>query len=244
MQVPIDHPRKESLDLRHKIVEGMKHGIVAEAGLIAHGRGEAYDYLLGEKTCEPADEAERVTAAALLCAKNPVISINGNTAVLCPKELVELAKLSHSKLEINLFYRSKERITKIHELLKKNGAEKVYGLDFDEVTIPELSSERAKSEAIADADTVLVMLEDGDRTEKLVKMGKKVIAVDLNPLSRTAKKAQISIVDNVVRAIPNIIKYVRELKTLDKKGLNSMIDLFDNEINLKKMEESIRFNLD
>ena len=244
MQVPIDHPRKESLDLRHKIVEGMKHGIVAEAGLIAHGRGEAYDYLLGEKTCEPADEAERVTAAALLCAKNPVISINGNTAVLCPKELVELAKLSHSKLEINLFYRSKERIIKIHELLKKNGAEKVYGLDFDEVTIPELSSERAKSEAIADADTVWVMLEDGDRTEKLVKMGKKVIAVDLNPLSRTAKKAQISIVDNVVRAIPNIIKYVRELKTLDKKGLNSMIDLFDNEINLKKMEESIRFNLD
>ena len=31
------------------------------------------------------------------------------------------------------------------------------------------------------ADTVLVPLEDGDRTEALVKMGKTVVAIDLNP---------------------------------------------------------------
>jgi 4-phosphopantoate--beta-alanine ligase len=45
------------------------------------------------------------------------------------------------------------------------------------------------------ADVVLVPLEDGDRTEALVKMGKKVIAIDLNPLSRTSQKASITIVE-------------------------------------------------
>ena len=35
-------------------------------------------------------------------------------------------------------------------------------------------------------------------------MGKKVIAIDLNPLSRTAKKATLTIVDEVTRALPVI----------------------------------------
>ncbi len=47
--LPIDHPRYESLKHRHLIVDGMKKNIVANAGMIAHGRGETFDYLLGEK---------------------------------------------------------------------------------------------------------------------------------------------------------------------------------------------------
>ena len=45
-----DHPRYESLKLREKIVNAYKNGILAESGMIAHGRGEAFDYLLGEET--------------------------------------------------------------------------------------------------------------------------------------------------------------------------------------------------
>ena len=48
--VPTSHPRYESLRLRDAIVAGVKRGVTSEHGLIAHGRGEAYDYLLGERT--------------------------------------------------------------------------------------------------------------------------------------------------------------------------------------------------
>ena len=61
------------------------------------------------------------------------------------------------------------------------------------------------SNGIYKADVVLVPLEDGDRTIALKKAGKKVITFDLNPLSRTAKTADITIVDNVVRAINKLI---------------------------------------
>ena len=33
-------------------------------------------------------------------------------------------------------------------------------------------------------------------------MGKAVVTIDLNPMSRTAKQASITVVDNVVRALP------------------------------------------
>ena len=46
---------------------------------------------------------------------------------------------------------------------------------------------------------VLVPLEDGDRCEALVAMGKTVLVVDLNPLSRTARTASVTIVDEVGR---------------------------------------------
>ena len=36
--------------LRDKIVQAHKNGILADSGMIAHGRGETYDYLIGEKT--------------------------------------------------------------------------------------------------------------------------------------------------------------------------------------------------
>jgi 4-phosphopantoate--beta-alanine ligase len=68
-KIPKSHPRYHSLMTREQISEGMRQGIVHETGLIAHGRGEAFDYLIGETTIPQADAAEKVAAAALLCAK-------------------------------------------------------------------------------------------------------------------------------------------------------------------------------
>ena len=65
-EIPLDHPRYHSLMTREKLVDGYKKGLVAEAGLIAHGRGEAFDYLIGEKTQPFGEAAEKAVAAALL----------------------------------------------------------------------------------------------------------------------------------------------------------------------------------
>jgi len=241
VEAPVSHPRKASLDLRHRLTDGLEGGVVAPAGLIAFGRGEAFDYLLGERTCFQAAEAERAAAALLLAAERPVLSVNGNVAAICPREAVELASATGSKLEVNLFYRSPGREVKVRDALLAAGAKAVYGVGVKGKTIPGLESERGRAdEAILEADVVLVMLEDGDRTEKLKGMGKKVIAVDLNPLSRTARKADITIVDNVVRALPNMIKDAKELKKLGKEKLKAMVAAFDNERNLREMEEIIR----
>jgi 4-phosphopantoate--beta-alanine ligase len=213
--IPKDHPRYQSLSDRHKIIHGMKNLVVAEAGLIAHGRGECFDYILGEITNEIAKKAIRAAVALLLIAKKPVISVNGNTAALVPKELVKLSKITNAPLEINLFYRKEGRIEKIREILEKAGASNILGLDEKNmVEIKELSSNRRKVDAkgIFVADVVFVPLEDGDRTEALKKMNKKVIAVDLNPISRTALWADITIIDNIVRTLPEMIKVGEILK--------------------------------
>jgi 4-phosphopantoate--beta-alanine ligase len=80
------------------------------------------------------------------------------------------------------------------------------------------------------ADVVLVCLEDGDRTEHLAQMGKKVIAVDLNPFSRTAQYAQISIVDNLVRVLPALISCAQDLrrKKIDTAGLEKIVKAYNN----------------
>jgi 4-phosphopantoate--beta-alanine ligase len=83
--VPEDHPRSESLRTRHRIEAGVEKGITSKQGLIAEGRGEAFDYLLGERTTPSADAAERAAAAHLLLAEHPVISVNGNVAALVPE---------------------------------------------------------------------------------------------------------------------------------------------------------------
>ena len=46
-EIPDDHPRAESLRTRHRIEAGVEAGITHPQGLIAEGRGEAFDYLLG-----------------------------------------------------------------------------------------------------------------------------------------------------------------------------------------------------
>ena len=50
MKISSSHPRLESLRIRERLVWGIKRGLTHQAGLLAHGRGEAFDYLLGEKT--------------------------------------------------------------------------------------------------------------------------------------------------------------------------------------------------
>jgi 4-phosphopantoate--beta-alanine ligase len=236
--IPPSHPRRESLLVRERLVEGFREGFVAMQGLIAHGRGECFDYLIGEQTTPPALEAERAAAAALLLAEHPVISVNGNAAALAPRELVELAKTVGAKLEVNLFYRSRERELLIAEILRRNGAAEVLGVGDDaSCTIPELFSERRRvsCRGIYAADVVLVPLEDGDRTEALRRMGKTVIAVDLNPLSRTSRAATITIVDNITRALPNMAKFAEELKGRPRDELSALAGGFDNDRNLREV---------
>ena len=204
MKVPKSHPRYKSLMAREIIAEGVKKGITSIHGLIAHGRGEAFDYLIGEKTTKAAKKAIDNAAKLLLKAKNPVISVNGNAIALVPKELVQLSKIIPAKLEVNIFHTSKQRELKIENYLIKNGAKEV--LLPEKIKIKYLDSNRkyVNKNGIYKADVVFVPLEDGDRTEALVKNGKKVITIDLNPMSRTAKKATITIVDNIrTRKMPS-----------------------------------------
>lgn len=243
MKIPISHPRYHSLLQREKIIHGLKQGYVAYAGLIAHGRAETFDYLIGEKTIDEAKKAERAAVAILLLAKNPVISVNGNVVALVPNEIVKLAKKLNAKLEVNLFYRTLRREKLIEKILKKHNAEKVFGVGNNKRRkIKNLYSNRAyvSEDGIFSADVVLVPLEDGDRTEMLRKMKKKVIAIDLNPLSRTSQKANITIVDNIVRAIPNMINIIDELKRKDRKKLKEILSRFDNKKNLNRIIHRIR----
>jgi len=241
-----EHPRAESLRIREKLIEHYNEGVVASAGLIAHGRGEAFDYLIGEKTTKPALKAIKASAAMLLTAENPVISVNGNTAALAAKEIVRLAHTAKAKIEVNLFYRSLERELAIKKLLENAGASKVLGVGEEaSATIPELSSGRRRVDptGILTADVVLVPLEDGDRTEALVKMGKKVIAIDLNPLSRTAQKATITIVDNIVRAMPKLVETAEKLKKQGIKKCKEIMLKFDNKKNLAESIAQIQERL-
>jgi 4-phosphopantoate--beta-alanine ligase len=57
---------------------------------------------------------------------------------------------------------------------------------------------------IGGADLVLVPLEDGDRCEALRAAGRTVVTIDLNPLSRTARTATLTVVDELTRALPLI----------------------------------------
>ncbi len=226
MDIPESHPRYISLKTRQKLVEGVEKGITSKAGLIAHGRGEALDYMIGEETIEPALKAERAAVRAILDADDPVISVNGNVAALVPGEIVALSNILKAKLEVNLFHRTDERIDRIIKWLKEHGAEEILG-DEPDAEIPGLDHARAlcASEGIYTADVVLVPLEDGDRAQALSKMGKTVITIDLNPLSRTSRTADITIVDNIVRAVPMMI----ELEPLDSA--------FDNDENLADVLE-------
>lgn len=225
------HPRAESLINREKLIKHQKSGVVALAGLIAHGRGETFDYLLGEKTTENALKVIKTAAATMLLAKQPVISVNGNAAALAAEDIVNLANVIGSKIEVNLFHRSLERELTIKRLLETLGAKEILGVgEASSARIPEVYSERRRVDprGILVADVVLVPLEDGDRTEALRKMGKTVIAIDLNPLSRTAQWASITIVDNVVRALPILVKEADILKNEEPEKLQKLVSNFDN----------------
>ncbi len=240
--IPDDHPRKQSLLLREKIAEAGKEGLLAPVAAIAHGRGEAFDYLLGERTIDSAKKAINLAAKLLLTATHPVISVNGNTAVLSKDALIALAKELECPIEINIFYRTDERITKLMNFLKNDSGVLILG-DKPDKLIPNLSSERAKcsNEGIFLADVVFVPLEDGDRCEALIKMGKKVIAVDLNPFSRTARTATLTIVDNVTRVVETLIENVKLLKNSSEDIQTPSID---NSIFLNEAVDEIKERID
>jgi 4-phosphopantoate---beta-alanine ligase len=241
--IPSNHPRAKSLAIRQLLANGFKSGMVVSEGLIAHGRGEAFDYLIGEKTSNFAFDAIKAASSLLLLAKRPVISVNGNTAALCPRDIVDLAYETKSTIEVNLFYRDKKRENLIAETLKKNGANIVLGVGEKEfLKIPELTSNRrhVDPEGIFLADVVFVPLEDGDRTKALINMQKKVITVDLNPLSRTAQTATISIIDNIVRAIPELVKTSKQLKQMSQNSLLKILNNFNNKYNIDNSLNIIR----
>jgi 4-phosphopantoate---beta-alanine ligase len=238
IDIPSNHPRAKSLYIREMLVNGFMQGLVVPEGLIAHGRGEAYDYLIGERTTKTAQRAIEAAAAMMLLSSRPVISVNGNTAALCPNTVVELAKVAGAAIEVNIFYRTEEREKAIKAELELHGAKKVLGVGSKaSARIPELQSERRRVDPVGiyAADTVLVPLEDGDRTEALIKMNKKVITIDLNPLSRTSRTANITIVDNVVRAMPALVEAARKLR-----GTLSLKKITDNFDNSKNLQESLK----
>ena len=244
--IPKSHPRVKSLLIREKLVNGFDNGLVAKEGLLAQGRGEAFDYLLGEKTGKTAKLAIRAAAAQLLLAKIPVISINGNVAALCPKQIIKLSKHTKAKLEVNLFYANEKRKNAIIKTLKNNGAKEIFGTDKkSSIKLPGIDSARriVDKDGIFAADVVVVPLEDGDRTIALRKAGKIVITFDLNPLSRTSQTASITIVDNVTRAIDVLISESKRLSKKNSNYLKKIINDFDNKKNLTENVIQIKNNL-
>lgn len=244
-EIPKSHPRYASLVARERVAEGVKKGYTSTQGLIAQGRGECFDYLLGERTTASAAAAIRAGAALLLLAERPAISVNGNVAALVSEEMVALAAALKIPLEVNLFHRSEERVKKIADLLREKGAEDVLG-ERPDTSVPGLDHARALATrgGIYDADVVLIPLEDGDRCEALLAMGKRVIAIDLNPLSRTAKKATVSIVDNILRAVPQLTEEVRQLSNKPRPDLEKILNEYDNQETLAGSVQEIRDHLD
>ena len=226
-EIPDSHPRRASLLARQSLVDAAAEGLLADSAMIAHGRGEAFDYLLGETTSDSAMDAIRQVAARLLAAERPVISVNGNTVVLAGEQLIRVAAVVGCPIEVNLYYRTPDRVSGLlgrlsqqRDVVASEPAPGGWEGDWQEAVgsvallgdaadhnLPGLEGPRAKCcrEGIGEADVILVPLEDGDRCEALVAAGKQVLVVDLNPLSRTAMTATVTIVDEVSRAASELL---------------------------------------
>jgi 4-phosphopantoate--beta-alanine ligase len=144
--------------------------------------------------------------------------MNGNTTVLAGKQAIRAAAIIGCPIEVNIYYRTPERMEKLITALESMKEE--VAVEVDEKTkasvmaveilgddadgkIEGLEGPRSicSRKGIESADVVLVPLEDGDRCEALVALGKQVLVIDLNPLSRTARTATVTIVDEVARAL-------------------------------------------
>ena len=188
------------------------------------------------------------TAAALLAAsRHPVISVNGNACALSAPELVELARVSGAQLEVNIFHASPERELAIRDMLMEAGATDVL-LPSRTHALSHIDSNRrwVHPDGIFAADTVFVPLEDGDRCAALVRNGKYVITVDLNPLSRTARTATVTIVDNLVRCLPEVTAAVAAAKMPSEAGFRAartpddVLRDWNNDEVLRKAEQTLR----
>lgn len=228
------HPRYRSLLMRYRLEEAAEKGMLAGSAMIAHGRGEAFDYLLGEQTIPSAYEATRAAAARLVAAKNPIISLNGNVVALAGEEMLRIATLLKCPVEINIFYRTPERMKALLDHL--NGLSDELNLNVEilgaspDGKIPGLEGPRAKchTAGILACDVILVPLEDGDRCEALVAMGKQVLVIDLNPLSRSAKMGSVTMVDELSRVANNLIEIIPKQPDVEEwnnnVGLQSALD--------------------
>lgn len=199
----------------------MRRGLVVPEGLIAHGRGEAFDYLLGETSYPEARHATRAAAARLLSAQRPVLSVNGNVAALAAAEVVRVAhSIPRLQVEVNLFHRTPGRAESIAEELHRAGLVHVLGV-HPTARLRGLPSDRGWVEetGILSADVVIVPLEDGDRAQALVRAGKFVISIDLNPLSRTSQAAQLPIVDELRRVLPRLAREAKRLQGVSRGQL-------------------------
>lgn len=236
------HPRYDSLLKRHMLESAAQKGMLAGSALIAHGRGEAYDYLIGEQTIDTAMNATKQALYQLKTAKNPVISVNGNTTALAGEDLMRLASHLNCPIEVNIFYRTPKRMTVLLEHLQQINKKLELNVEIlgalPDARIPGLEGPRAKCchDGIFSSDVILVPLEDGDRCEALVAMGKTVIVVDLNPLSRSAKMGSITIVDEISRVAKNLISIIENEEEVSQLP-------FDNEKNLQLVLEHINQSL-
>jgi len=142
----------------------MKKGYTSSQGLIAQGRGECFDYLLGERTTPCAEAATKAAAALLLLAARPALSVNGNVAALVAEEMVALADALKIPLEVNLFHRTEERVKRIADLLREKGARDVLG-EKPDASVPGLDHARALATrgGIYDSDVVLIPLDELSR---------------------------------------------------------------------------------
>jgi 4-phosphopantoate--beta-alanine ligase len=107
---------------------------------------------------------------------------------------------------------------------------------FDFIKLAHIASNRANVDknGTFKADVVFVPLEDGDRAQALTKFGKTVLTVDLNPLSRTAVASTVTIVDEVTRALKNLVSFAKHFKSESHQDeLNLLKATFDNPRNLK-----------
>lgn len=228
MRVTADHPRYVSLSSRERLIRAHERGIVSMAGLIAHGRGEAFDYLLGEHTHDFAIEAIGAMAARIVLARHPVLVVNGNVAGLVAEDVVALSKEAPLHLEVNLFTPTKERIRAIVDVIEGLGGSASSRFD-DTVTMPGVASPRARvsSAGLGKADFVLAPLQDGDMVHALKALGMTTATIDLNPLSRSARDADIAVIDNITRALPLLREAVHTLKERPPGDLME-IAMFDN----------------
>jgi 4-phosphopantoate--beta-alanine ligase len=230
--------------MRKRITNGMKLGLATEAALLAHGRGEAFDYLLGEKTHSFALDAIQTASALILCAKHPVLSVNGSSASLAGLEIAELVNIYDPlTVEVNLFYHSDERSQRIAQHLRELGVSHVVESCSEsslELTDIQHARRRMHPEGIAQADVVLVALEDGDRCQSLVDAGKTVIVIDLNPMSRSAQTGYVTIVDELTRVLNCLALQIKIDKNEEQITLQKRISEYDNGKILTSAINSIR----
>lgn len=231
--IPDSHPRKRSLISRYALTDAAAAGMLAESALIAHGRGEAFDYLLGERTHPTAAAAIAQSAALLAAAERPCLTLNGNTTALVADEALQVAAVCGAVIELNVYYRTEARIEALMQHLRarrdallatdpppawRGTADEWHGRlaavpllgEHPDATVPGLEGPRAvcNADGMLAADVLFVPLEDGDRCEAMVAHGAQVIVVDLNPLSRTARTASVTIVDEVGRAMPQLLAHL------------------------------------